>query len=91
MKVNVQYAETHLADLASAVDSGEMVEITRPEKPSLHLVISQPAVSSTPTGPRVLGAGRGEMRSPSAEEWQAMDKTLADLMNHGPLFPDQHQ
>jgi hypothetical protein len=40
-------------------------------------------------GPRILGAGRGEMRVPSDEEWRAMDKQLERLMNDSPLFPDE--
>jgi antitoxin (DNA-binding transcriptional repressor) of toxin-antitoxin stability system len=87
MKVNVQYAETHLADLASAVDSGEEVEITRPDKPALRLVVSTPAEPSKPKGPRILGALRGKIIVPSEEEWRAADKELERLMNDGPVFP----
>ena len=87
MKVNVQYAEAHLADLASAVDNGEEVEITRPDKPALRLVVSTTAKASLQKGPRILGAGRGEMRVPSDEDWLAMDKELERMMNGGSLFP----
>lgn len=87
MKVNVQYAETHLADLASAVDNGEEVEITRPDKPALRLVVSAPVVPAKPKGPRILGAGRGEIVIPTEEEWRAADKELERLMNDGPIFP----
>ncbi len=40
MNVSLQYAEDHLTELISAADRGEEVEITRPEKPTLKLVIS---------------------------------------------------
>jgi hypothetical protein len=40
-------------------------------------------------GRRVLGAGRGEMRIPSEEEWRAMDLELEALMNNSPLFPEE--
>lgn len=87
MKVNVQYAETHLADLASAVDNGEEVEIMRPDKPALRLVVSAPASAPKPNGPRILGAGRGEIAMPTDEEWRAADKELERLMNDRPVFP----
>ena len=73
MKVSAQYAAEHFDDLALAVDNGESVEIARPDKPALHLV--RTVVSeATNLGPRVLGAGRGELRVPSEEEWAEMDK-----------------
>ncbi len=85
MKVNVQYAETHLADLISAASRGETVEIEGPEHTAQILTFPTPKPT---TGPRILGAGRGEMRVPSDEEWRAMDKQLERLMNDSPLFPD---
>ncbi len=74
MKVSQQYALEHFDELASAVDGGETVEIARPDKQALHLV--RPAAPDVPRqiGPRVLGAGRGEVRVPSDEEWDRMDK-----------------
>lgn len=88
MKVNVQYAETHLADLASAVDDGEEVEITRPDKPALRLVVSVPPEATSMQGRRVLGALRGKIIVPSEEEWRAGDKELERLMN-GPVSSEQ--
>jgi antitoxin (DNA-binding transcriptional repressor) of toxin-antitoxin stability system len=91
MQVNLRYAEEHLADLGDAVDAGQEVEISRPDKPSLKLVISSPSAPVKQTGKRILGAGRGELRVPSWEEWQAMDKDLARQMNDSPLFPSDEQ
>lgn len=74
MKVSAQYVAEHFEDLAMAVDSGQVVEIDRPDKPALQLVrLARPA-PETSGGKRVLGAGRGELRVPSDEEWNAMDK-----------------
>lgn len=73
MKVSVQYAETHLSDLISAADNGEEVEITRTEKPALKLLVSAPSTPVEQTGRRVLGAGQGQLRIPSFEEWQTID------------------
>ena len=90
MKVSAQYAEEHLTDILNAADSGAEVEIARPDQPTyrLTLVKSEPI---KPKGPRILGAGRGEMIVPSFEEWQAMDKDLAQLINDSPLFPVEKQ
>jgi hypothetical protein len=37
-------------------------------------------------GKRILGAGRGEMRVPSEEEWKAMDAVVERQMCHDPLM-----
>ncbi len=81
MKVSFEYAETHFADLLAAIDSGEEVEITRPDMPSLRLVVSSLAEPSKPKAPRILGALRGKIIVPSEEEWHAGDKELERLMN----------
>ena len=86
MKVSAQYAETHLSDLISAADKGEVVEIARPDKPTLKLVVSTPTLAAKQTGRRILGAGRGELRVPSEQEWREMDKELERQMNNSPLM-----
>ena len=85
VNVSLKYAEEHLADLISAADRGEEVEITRPEKPALKLVVSSTSSGSArKADKRILGAGRGELRVPTFEEWQAMD---ADLETESPDRP----
>jgi antitoxin (DNA-binding transcriptional repressor) of toxin-antitoxin stability system len=79
MKVNVQYAESHLADLISAASRGEVVEIEGEESTAQILAFPKPKLGGI-TGRRVLGAGRGEVRVPSIEEWNAMDKELLEVM-----------
>ena len=86
VQVNLQYAEEHLADLASAVDNGQEVEISRPNGPTLKLIVSN-VPSARKTAPRILGAGRGELRVPSEEEWRSMDRELERQMNDSSLFP----
>jgi antitoxin (DNA-binding transcriptional repressor) of toxin-antitoxin stability system len=86
MKVNVQYAETHLADLISAASRGEIVEIEAPDACAQVYASPKPAAVK---GPRILGAGRGEIVVPSEEEWRAADKELERLMNDRPVFPDE--
>jgi len=91
MQVTLQYATEHLDELASAADNGEEVEIARPEKPALKLVVSAsvpPSETKDETkGRRVLGALRGQMVVPSEEEWRKMDDELADLVTNRSIFP----
>ena len=94
MTISAQYTETTVADLLSAADKGEEVIIARPGKPALRLIadnVSEPAnlptsAASRERKPRILGAGRGEMRVPSIDEWAAMDRQIAAEMNDRPLF-----
>ena len=85
MQVDIQYAEENLDALAAAVDAGQEIEISRPDKPTLRLVVSQLAPSTKKTGRRILGAGVGELRVPSEEEWRALDKELEAAMLDAPL------
>lgn len=86
MKVSAKYAQEHFADILDAAESGEPVEIARPDKPTLKLVLTGPVASARPAGKRILGAGRGELRVPSEEEWRQMDKELERQMNDAPLM-----
>jgi antitoxin (DNA-binding transcriptional repressor) of toxin-antitoxin stability system len=59
MKVNVQYAETHLADLISAASRGEIVEIDAADASAQIYASPKPAVatgngSSTPSEMNLL-------------------------------------
>jgi antitoxin (DNA-binding transcriptional repressor) of toxin-antitoxin stability system len=84
MQVSLQYAAEHLAELASAARRGEEVEIAQPDGPTYRLTLV-PASSRKPKGPRILGAGVGEMVVPSWEEWKAIDKELEREVNEAPL------
>jgi antitoxin (DNA-binding transcriptional repressor) of toxin-antitoxin stability system len=84
MKVRAQYAEEHFADILNAASNGEEVEIARPNGPTYRLTIV-PSGPRKPKGPRILGAGVGEMIVPSWEEWKAMDKELEREVNEAPL------
>ena len=88
MQVTLEYAQEHFADLVSAVNRGEEVEIAQPQLPALKLTglkVTNPVLVN---GKRVLGAGRGELRVPSDEEWAQMKRETADLMNNGPILPE---
>ena len=73
MRVNVQYAETHIAELFSSAARGEEVEVALPDGPTIKLVLLDP-LPAKKSGKRILGAGVGELRVPSFREWQAMDE-----------------
>jgi antitoxin (DNA-binding transcriptional repressor) of toxin-antitoxin stability system len=89
MKVSAQYAQEHFAEILTAIDTGEEVEVTRPGKSSVRLILMEPptARQQLTTGKRILGAGVGELRVPTFEEWQAMDADLGDhpLMSSGDI------
>jgi antitoxin (DNA-binding transcriptional repressor) of toxin-antitoxin stability system len=89
MQVTLQYATEHLDELASAADNGEDVEIARPEKPALKLVVSANVPRSETKGRRILGALRGQIVVPSEEEWRKMDEELADHVTNGSIFPSE--
>ncbi len=77
MKVNAQYVEDHIAELMVVASQGEEIEIALEGRPTLKLL----RVNEAPQrGRRVLGAGRGEMRVPTEDEWQEMDRELERQM-----------
>jgi antitoxin (DNA-binding transcriptional repressor) of toxin-antitoxin stability system len=88
MKVSAQYAETHLDQLLDAAKAGEEVEIAAPDRTSfrIELITQRPSDRPRPSNAvRVLGAGRGELRVPSEDEWTEMDKQLEQTMKDDPL------
>jgi antitoxin (DNA-binding transcriptional repressor) of toxin-antitoxin stability system len=92
MQVNLQFAEEHLADLVSAVDAGQEVEISRPDKPSLKLVVSQTAPEPRKfdrTG--MIGSGKGQIWY--ADDWDSpeVNEEIARLFNESKLFPDESE
>jgi antitoxin (DNA-binding transcriptional repressor) of toxin-antitoxin stability system len=89
MQVTLQYATEHLDELALAADNGEEVEIARPEKPALKLIVSTVAPRPLGSGRRVLGALRGQIVVPTEEEWRKMDDDRAKLMTNSPIFPPE--
>ncbi|MEO7028012.1 MAG: type II toxin-antitoxin system Phd/YefM family antitoxin [Acidobacteriaceae bacterium] len=90
MQVNFQYAEEHLADLASAVDSGHEVEISRPDKPTLKLVATGHSVLVRVDRTGSFGAGKGTIWM--ADDWDSdeTNEEIARLFNEGPVFPDEN-
>ncbi len=89
MQVTLQYAAEHLDELISAADSGEDVEIARPEKPALKLVVSASTPERQTSGRRILGALRGHVIVPSEEEWRKIDEEFADLATNSSIFPPE--
>lgn len=90
MQVNLKYAEEHFADLASAADAGEEVEISRPNLPSLKLVVSndRPA-QSRKSRAGLIGSGKGKfVLSP---EWDSPETNaeIEALFNESKLFPNE--
>ncbi len=80
MKVSVQYAQEHFADLAVAASQGEDVEIACPGEISIRLTPVKPAVKTTPRRPRreLGGAWEGLVAAPTQEEWDAVHQQFLD-------------
>jgi antitoxin (DNA-binding transcriptional repressor) of toxin-antitoxin stability system len=94
MQVSLQYAQEHFADIVSAANRGEDVEIAQADKPALKLFLlpshEQPGIT-VQKPKRVLGAWEGLVVLPTDEEWQAMDKEIEDEMLNGPFFPPAYR
>ncbi len=90
MRVTAQYAQEHFSDLVSAVDRGEEIEIGRPDKPTLRLVVAQAASEMNEVRPRseLFGVARGTMHL--AHDWDSADTNgqIADLFEKSELFPE---
>jgi antitoxin (DNA-binding transcriptional repressor) of toxin-antitoxin stability system len=86
MKVTAEFAEEHIAHLFAIAGQGEEVQIAVPNGPTLKLAATVAPAPERPRGPRILGAGRGEVRVPSEEEWREHKEQMALLMNDAPLM-----
>jgi antitoxin (DNA-binding transcriptional repressor) of toxin-antitoxin stability system len=73
MTVSPQYLAEHYDDVASAVNNGETVEVSLPEKPALRLVPSKPKQAVEQTGLRILGAGKADVRF-VLDNWDEVDR-----------------
>lgn len=85
MQVTAEYAKDHLSDLLAASERGEVVQIRQTELFSVQFTPIRSPKPVLVNGKRVLGAGRGELRVPSDEEWRAMDLELEREMLEDPL------
>jgi antitoxin (DNA-binding transcriptional repressor) of toxin-antitoxin stability system len=74
MTVTAEYAAKHFDELLAAMEGGSSIEIIRPDKPTLRLTSEPSEAEPHLAAKRVLGAGVGELRVPSDEEWDEMDK-----------------
>ena len=87
MQVSLQYAEEHFADIVTAANAGEEIEILQEEQPALRLVRTDTPHPILKDGKRILGAGRGEFRVPGTQEWAEMDRASSAVMNDASVFP----
>jgi prevent-host-death family protein len=79
-KVNMHEAKTHLSKLVERVERGEEIVISRAGKPAAKLV-------PIPTGKRKLGVWKGKVQMPSDEEWEEMDREIAESFEESEIFP----
>ncbi len=80
MTVDLAYAQEHLSELLSEVDSGVDVIIERDGAKPIRLVGQWKARDSwrdhLHQGDRVLGRSAGIFTTPTDEEWRAMDEEI---------------
>lgn len=80
--INVAEAKTHLSALINSALAGEEVIIAKAGLPAVRLT----PIEQKPK-PRVGGQWRGQIWM-SPDCWDP-DPELEDLMNNGPIFPDE--
>jgi len=99
MKVSAQYAETHLEELLDATESGQVVEIARPNKASVQLTLVPPAKRYD--GIKIFGSGTGKVDRTGmvgsgkgtiwySDDWDTAEggEEVARLFNESTLFPE---
>lgn len=80
--MNVYEAKTQLSKLLQQVEAGDEIVIARHGKPIARLVPLQRTAA-----PRQLGSLRGKIWI--APDFDEPDAELIDLMEYGPIFPDE--
>jgi prevent-host-death family protein len=81
-QVNVYEAKTQFSTLLQKVEAGDEIVIARHGKPVARLVPLQRTAT-----PRQLGWLRGNIWM--APDFDEPDQELIDLMESGPIFPDE--
>ena len=80
--MNVYEAKTQFSKLLQQVEAGDEIVIARHGKPVARLVPLQRTAA-----PRQLGSLRGKIWI--APDFDEPDQELIDLMESGPIFPDE--
>ncbi|MFN2496191.1 MAG: type II toxin-antitoxin system Phd/YefM family antitoxin [Pseudonocardiaceae bacterium] len=81
-QVNVYEAKSRFSKLLEQVEGGDEIVIARNGKPVARLVPLQRSAA-----PRELGSMRGKIWM--APDFDEPDDELIDLMENGPIFPDE--
>ncbi|MGQ0773304.1 MAG: type II toxin-antitoxin system Phd/YefM family antitoxin [Pseudonocardiales bacterium] len=81
-QVNVYEAKTQFSKLLEQVEAGDEIVIARNGKPIARLVPLQRTAA-----PRQLGSLRGKIWM--APDFDEPDDQLTDLMENGPIFPNE--
>ncbi len=81
-QVNVYEAKTQLSKLLEQVEAGDEIVIARNGRPVARLVPLQRSLAE-----RVPGGWEGKVWM--APDFDETDEELTDLMENGPIFPDE--
>ena len=87
MKVSAQYAESHFEELLEATDSGQTVEIARPNKASVKLTLV-PVVPEKFDRTGMFGSGKGMIWMSDDFDSPEANEEISRLFNESTLFPE---
>jgi antitoxin (DNA-binding transcriptional repressor) of toxin-antitoxin stability system len=87
MKVSAQYAGTHFDELLAVTETGEVIEIARPDGPAVRLTLVPSPIRASREG--MFGSGKGKIRV--ADDWDSPEtnEEIARLFNDGSVFPKE--
>jgi len=86
MQVSAQYAESHLDELLEATDSGQVVEIARPNKASVQLTLVPVQEKFDRTG--MFGWGKGQVWTSDDFDTPEANEEISRPFNESTLFPE---
>jgi antitoxin (DNA-binding transcriptional repressor) of toxin-antitoxin stability system len=86
MKVSAQYAESHLEELLEATESGQTVEIARPNNASVKMILVPAPEKFDRTG--MVGSGKGMIWMSDDFDSPEANEEIARLFNESTLFPE---
>jgi len=83
--VNIHEAKTQFSKLVRRAEKGEEIVVRRGRKPVARIV-----PLGKQGGVRGFGSMRGEIKLPSDEEWQEMDRKIERTFEEGETFPGEN-
>ena len=89
MQININEAETCLAELGELAWQGEEIIITKAGKPYLALTVYGEETPAEPVAKKERKPGRLKGQIWIAPDFNETPQDLIDLFENGPVFPDE--